>query len=81
MTYNLGLYITLNLDYQTIKIKIADYIIFKIQIVSITNLYILVENKYIQIELINIYYLLTNLISFRILKEKKYEFCIVNNLL
>lgn len=47
MTYNLGLYITFDLDYQIIKIKITDYIILKMQIVGITNLYILVENKHI----------------------------------
>lgn len=81
MTYNLGFYITFNLDYQTMEIKIADYIILKMQIVGIINLYILVENKYIQIELINIYYLFINLISFRIFKEKNHEFCIINNLL
>lgn len=48
------------------------------------DFHVLVEKKYIQIELSNFHYLFildTNLISFEILKEKRYEFHTINGFL
>lgn len=84
MTCDLSLYITLNLDYQTVDIEIADSTILKIQDAKTINLHILVGNEHMQIELSNVYYLFelnTNLISFGVLEEKGYVFHAVNALL
>lgn len=77
MTHNFNFYITLNLDNQTVDIKTANNIVFKIQSASTIDLYILVENEHIYIKLINVYYLPkldANLILFGVFEEKGCKF-------
>lgn len=44
MTHNLSFYITFNLDYQTVDIKITDGTILKTRDIKIIDFYIIVEN-------------------------------------
>ena len=84
MTHNLSLYITLDLDHQTIKIETADSTILKTQDAGTIDLHVSAGNEHTQIELNNIYYLPkldANLISFGVLKEKRCGFHAVNGLL
>lgn len=84
ITHDLRLYITSHLDHQTVVIETEDDTILKTQSAKTIDLYLLVENKKMLIELSNVQYLPkldTNLISLVILEEKGCEFCAVNNLL
>ena len=84
MTHNLSLYITPNLDHQTVDIKTANNIVLKTQSARIINLHVLVENKEMLIQLSNVHYLPelnANLISLGVLEGKEYEFRAINGLL
>lgn len=84
MTHDFSFHISSDLDYQTANIKIADDIIFQTKRVGIINFYDLIKNKYTEIVISNIYYipkLYINLISFRELEKKSYEFCTINIIL
>ena len=84
MTHDFSLYITPDLDHQTIDIETADGTILKTQGAGTINFHILVKNKEIFIQLSNVHYLPeldANLISLDVLEEKECEFHAVNGLL
>lgn len=84
MTHNFNLYIMLDLDNQTVDIKTANSIVFRIQSTGTIDLYVFVENKHMYIKLINVYYLPklnANLILFGVFEEKGCKFRAVDNFL
>ena len=84
ITHDLSLYITTDLDYQTVDIETADGTILKTQGAGTMDLYIFVENKELLIHLSNVHYLPdldANLISLDVLKGKGCKFRVVNSLL
>ena len=84
ITHDLRLYIISHLDDQTVVIETEDDIILKTQSARTIDLYLLVDNKKMLIELSNVQYLPelnTNLISLVIFEEKGCEFCAVDGFL
>ena len=84
MTHDLSLYITPDLDHQTVDIETADGTVLKTQGAGTIDLHVLVENKEMLIQLSNVHYLPeldANLISLGVLEGKGCEFRAVNGLL
>lgn len=84
MTHDFSLQITSDQDHQTEEIETADSTTPKRQGAGTIYFYILVRNEHIQIELSIVYYLPeldANVISLRILEEKKCELRTMNSLL
>lgn len=84
MTHDLSLYITPDLDNQTVDIETADGIVLRTQGAGTIDLHVLVKNEHMHIELSNVHYLPeldANLISLGILVEKGGEFRAVDGLL